>query len=248
MEVTKVRLRQKRGRGERIVEIDVPTDPAMEEVASELHRKGNWADLLLDGIHVRYTPSFPIHSLVTPVSPFVDEMGETWGLTNRALACCVFATGSDWRVSYTWRNGDDQPPARLGECGEIVSTVASSPPPAATSQHEQLPKVSLGDYAEGEPQQVLLSVHERSSAAREACIKHFGARCAVCGFGFEETYGLVGAGLIHVHHLKPLSEISKEYVVDPINDLRPVCPNCHAVIHRRTPPYTLDEVGALISK
>jgi 5-methylcytosine-specific restriction protein A len=28
-----------------------------------------------------------------------------------------------------------------------------------------------------------------------------------------------------------LSEVSGEYIVDPVEDLRPVCPNCHAVLH-----------------
>ncbi len=36
----------------------------------------------------------------------------------------------------------------------------------------------------------------------------------------------MGEGFIHVHHLKPLSEVGYEYRVDPIRDLRPVCPNC----------------------
>ncbi|HSX81067.1 MAG TPA: HNH endonuclease [Candidatus Saccharimonadia bacterium] len=55
------------------------------------------------------------------------------------------------------------------------------------------------------------------------------------------------AEFIHVHHCRPLSEIAGEYVVDPIEDLRPVCPNCHAVIHRRTPPFTIEEVRSMLA-
>ena len=36
------------------------------------------------------------------------------------------------------------------------------------------------------------------------------------------------------------------YDVDPINDLMPVCPNCHAMLHRRTPPFSVEELAASI--
>ena len=54
-------------------------------------------------------------------------------------------------------------------------------------------------------------------------------------------------GLIHVHHLKSLAEIGHSYQVDPIKDLMPVCPNCHAVIHSGPDLRTPDEVKAMIS-
>jgi len=67
--------------------------------------------------------------------------------------------------------------------------------------------------------------------ARQQCIEHYGSRCSVCDFDFEQVFGERGRGFIHVHHLKPLSEIQDEYEIDPIQDLRPICPNCHAMIH-----------------
>ena len=63
-----------------------------------------------------------------------------------------------------------------------------------------------------------------------------------CGIDLAEKYGEKGEKFIHVHHLKPVSEVGAQYEVDPIKDLIPVCPNCHAMIHRRAPPYTIDEV------
>ncbi len=64
---------------------------------------------------------------------------------------------------------------------------------------------------------------------------------------FAATYGPEMAGFIHVHHLTPLATVGPDYNIDPIGDLRPVCPNCHAVIHRRDPPYTIDEVQSLMN-
>jgi hypothetical protein len=99
---------------------------------------------------------------------------------------------------------------------------------------------------EGATQRVTVNLHERNPEARRRCIAHYGPRCLVCGFSFTEKYGEVGRGVIHVHHLKPLSEIGEDYVVDPVQDLCPVCPNCHAIIHRRSPPYSIQEVREFI--
>ena len=64
----------------------------------------------------------------------------------------------------------------------------------------------------------------------------------VCGFNFEDVYGDIGKEFIHVHHVKPLSEIGAKYEIDPIQDLCPICPNCHAMIHRENPSLTIDQL------
>jgi 5-methylcytosine-specific restriction enzyme A len=97
-------------------------------------------------------------------------------------------------------------------------------------------------YVEGASRTIAVNAYERNAKAREACIKHYGIACVVCGFNFEATYGSIGVGIIHVHHLVPLAEIKKEYVLDPIRDLRPVCPNCHAIIHRTQPPLSIEQL------
>jgi len=101
-------------------------------------------------------------------------------------------------------------------------------------------------FYEGASKQIYVNAYERSRDARSKCIELYDVRCIVCGFDFEKMYGRVGKGVIHVHHLKPLSDIDKTYRVDPENDLRPVCPNCHVIIHRRNPPYSIDEVITMI--
>ncbi len=87
---------------------------------------------------------------------------------------------------------------------------------------------------------------ERDPKARATSIKHHGAKRLSCGFDFEEKFGSVGAGFIHVHHVLPFAEVRATYVVDPINDLKPVFPNCHAMLHRRTPPCSLDDLRKLL--
>ena len=61
-----------------------------------------------------------------------------------------------------------------------------------------------------------------------------------------KIYGDIAEGFIHVHHLVPLSAIKEDYQLDPVNDLLPVYPNCHAMLHRRKPPFTPEELKALM--
>ena len=101
-------------------------------------------------------------------------------------------------------------------------------------------------YFEGSVKQIEVSMYERNPEARARCLAHYGRDCYVCGFSFEQTYGKPGEGFIHVHHLEPLSGIRANYELDPIKDLRPVCANCHAMIHRESPPYSVAEVKKML--
>jgi len=102
------------------------------------------------------------------------------------------------------------------------------------------------EFYEGSLKSITINAYERNPQARDACLKHYGAKCSICGMTFHEKYGDIGKGFIHVHHIKPLGEISAEYKVDPIRDLCPVCPNCHAMLHLRKPAYSIDEIKSLL--
>ena len=104
-----------------------------------------------------------------------------------------------------------------------------------------------GSY-EGARKQISVNTYERDRTARDKCLQYHGTSCAVCAQDMSEIYGPAAAGLIHVHHLKPLSEIKENYRVNSIVDLRPVCPNCHAVIHRGKPAYKIEEVKDFLEK
>ena len=93
---------------------------------------------------------------------------------------------------------------------------------------------------EGARRKVTVNAYERNIKAREKCLEEHGYRCSVCKMCFEEYYGDIGRGFIHVHHRKELSSIRSEYEVDPIKDLCPVCPNCHAMLHQEKPALSVD--------
>jgi 5-methylcytosine-specific restriction enzyme A len=113
----------------------------------------------------------------------------------------------------------------------------------------ELFKIS-NQLVEGARQEIHTTVYERNPKARLACLEAHGYSCAVCGFNFEDVFGEIGKYFIHVHHVKPLSEIDGKYVVDPLNDLKPVCPNCHAILHRSTDEgfISIEDLRTIIKK
>jgi predicted HNH restriction endonuclease len=102
--------------------------------------------------------------------------------------------------------------------------------------------VECAELREGAKKIVTVNAFERNRTASRLCLEHYGVRCQVCDLDFERRYGDVGKGFAHVHHIRELAEIGIEYKVHPVRDLRPVCPNCHAMLHRRRPAFTIEEL------
>jgi 5-methylcytosine-specific restriction protein A len=96
--------------------------------------------------------------------------------------------------------------------------------------------------SEGKVVRVCVNIYERNKSARKICLNKYGYKCCVCGFDFEEKYGPIGKGKIHVHHIVSISNYKKEYILNPETDLRPVCPNCHLIIHSGREPLTIEEL------
>jgi hypothetical protein len=105
-----------------------------------------------------------------------------------------------------------------------------------------------GFFYEGAVKTITVNAYERNAKARKACIEHHGMICKVCSFDFYSAYGEIGAGYIQVHHLVPISQIGVEYQVDPINDLVPVCANCHAMIHRTKKAMDISELAKIVDQ
>ena len=72
----------------------------------------------------------------------------------------------------------------------------------------------------------------RDQKIREAMVANNGRlTCEVpgCGFDFFETYGELGRGFAHVHHVRLLARNGRTKTA--VKDLKVVCANCHAMIH-----------------
>jgi 5-methylcytosine-specific restriction protein A len=117
--------------------------------------------------------------------------------------------------------------------------------PVARYSQDGFPS-EMREFVEGASARVVVNAYERDAGARDACLDHHGHDCSVCGFDFFATYGDIGRGFIHVHHLTPISKRQGRYKIDPVEELRPVCPNCHAMLHKTDPPLTIQELQSLV--
>lgn len=111
----------------------------------------------------------------------------------------------------------------------------------AVTTPEDLPETPSGN--EGAARQITRNIFERNPTLRRACIAHYTAKdgrlaCQACDMDFASIYGGdIGAGFIHIHHLDPLGNAAQRET-DPLRDLVPLCPNCHAMVHKTDPPLT----------
>jgi 5-methylcytosine-specific restriction protein A len=121
-------------------------------------------------------------------------------------------------------------------------------PPSPMQRFSPEEVAEPAQYVEGACRRISVNAYERDEKARLRCIQYHGTKCCICGFSFGAVYGEEAEGYIHVHHLRPLSEVGGEYVVDPVEDLRPVCPNCHAVVHLDGRCRTIEEVRQLLER
>lgn len=102
-------------------------------------------------------------------------------------------------------------------------------------------------YSDGKPKVLTYKTYDRNVAARQKCLEYYGYDCTVCGFNFSDRYGDIGRNYIEVHHLKPIADIAMEHEIEPIKDLRPVCANCHRMLHKRRPVLSIEELKSHIS-
>lgn len=131
---------------------------------------------------------------------------------------------------------------------QFLSKNTKNKPYILAPESEFLPEEVLDteEFQEGATKRISVNIYERNPYARRKCIEHYGLSCSVCGFDFEKVYGTLGKNFIHVHHLISLAEIGREYKIDPVRDLRPICPNCHAMIHRKKTAYSIEELRKMV--
>ncbi|NLG14682.1 MAG: hypothetical protein GX561_10855 [Lentisphaerae bacterium] len=117
---------------------------------------------------------------------------------------------------------------------------------------EEVDEEETGPLFEGAKKKITVNAIERNPQARIACINHYRKKnkgrlkCEICGFDFGKRYGDEFADKMHIHHLIEISSVGNEYEVNPIEDLIPICPNCHLVVHNKRPAYTPGEIREML--
>ena len=183
---------------------------------------------------LRYSDDYPHHF---DDSRYYDLIFHGRRLPPKAIA--GIAAELETQQVYTPR---DFAGGEASKCFKLLREAGFTIVPKETTPTYPDEVLATEPHLEGAVRQVFVNAYERNSAAREKCIEHFGVGCQVCSIDFGELYGDFAAGFIHVHHIRPISSIGREYQVDPIADLIPVCPNCHAMLHRGVNPPSIEEL------
>lgn len=185
---------------------------------------------------------------------WAGQIGEwpAWYMHERKVIINKLIPSED-RASITKEFASELPPQTylsIGECGVWEIKVSKTTNGFEVHESGLINRANeniQNDIIEGKASIYELTRFERSSQARKACIEHHGTSCKVCNIEFEKVYGKIGANFIHVHHVTPISNQKSEYVIDPINDLVPLCPNCHSMVHQVNPPLPIETLRKLIN-
>lgn len=105
-----------------------------------------------------------------------------------------------------------------------------------------LPRIVI----EGEVVDRHVWVRKRDAKLRKESLDEKGAVCSICGFDPVKLYGKGFENIIEVHHINPINTGMRETTID---DLIPVCPNCHRALHSKPGGvYAPDELKEIIKK
>ena len=108
---------------------------------------------------------------------------------------------------------------------------------------------------EGKVEEKKVAIRNRSQKLRDEAIYFYsqngGLKCCICGFSFEETYGDLGKGYIEIHHEKPIFQYdeigTEQFMQDALQNVKPVCANCHRMLHRDSKhPLAISELVEII--
>lgn len=233
--------------------------PAPNGFAVEVNR--SWRSL-----EAKLVPDNFAGALLATMASSDPQMRQTY----RSLAAFAIQSGVRFEVRINGTQCDisrDLPPGPWSRIEFSASKLTDAEGEQAARENESFASLFLsllfaliptedrtpGDYhqsgglPEGAKTRIEVNKYERSSANRAACLAACGTRCRGCGLDMAERYGPIAAGFIEVHHVTPVSRMGEGYLVDPLKDLVPLCPNCHAIVHRTDPPMTVEELrGALL--
>lgn len=115
-----------------------------------------------------------------------------------------------------------------------------------TKQEKEIKSTTFKEreLTEGEKKHVEYETAHRNPTLRQACIDKYGYQCQCCGMDFKSLYGEeLGGNFIEVHHLKMISTYDESKPNDYVENLVPLCSNCHSMIHHgKEGPLTLGEL------
>ena len=203
--------------------VDVEGRSAFHAVLTEGQRLGAEIDLEVNGVRFSFDSD--------------DVWAQTWSRLALSMNKGQLELGID----------EGEPDARI-VCrwtGLFAAAVVAILP---TEEVDGSAESEVIGYPEGALVTVQTNRYERDRRNRAAAIAIHGTACKACGLEMGNRYGKIAVGIIQVHHVTPVSELGAGYVIDPVRDLVPLCPNCHTIAHRRNPPLTVRDIQLLLQQ
>lgn len=203
--------------------VDIDGRSAFHAVLADCRRLGSQIDLEINGVPV----------------PFDSE--EVWTLTWSRLVLSMNKGPLELGID----EGEPDADIICRWTGRFSAAIIAILPTEEIRENVQSDVIG---YPEGALTTVQANRYERDRRNRAAAIAIHGTACKGCDLEMGARYGSVATGFIEIHHVTPVSQLGAGYVIDPEYDLLPLCPNCHAVVHRRTPPFTVLELRELLEQ
>ena len=203
--------------------VDLDGRSAFHAVLTDSLRLGAQIDLEVNGV------------------PFSFDSEELWAQTWSRLALSMNIGQLELGVD----EGESDAHIVCRWTGRFAAAVISILPMEETGE---IVESDVIGYPEGALKTVRTNRYERDRRNRSAALAIHGTACKGCGLEMGARYGPVATGLVDIHHVTPVSQLGAGYVIDPVRDLVPLCPNCHAVAHRRDPVLTASEIELLLKQ
>jgi len=199
-------------------------------------------------------------SYIQSLGQYTGRKSGTYRLRDRTQTAQYLTTYNLWSYTKEAKEAKEQSEAEAKKAGAAArikkTTTSTNNKNKSIAPAIKKPVVHLIPEEVSEPQmciegsinRISVNAYERNRKARKQCIEHHGYVCKVCEVDLVTVYGELGKGYTHVHHLTKIAKRGGRYILDPIKHLLPLCPNCHAMIHKQDPPFDVDELKAIIAE
>lgn len=114
-----------------------------------------------------------------------------------------------------------------------------------TMESEALKRARILEVNEGERYTSEAKFRARNRALIEAKKANSDYRCEICEMKFKEVYGDIGDEFIIAHHVNPIGN-RKKASKTTLDDIALVCSNCHDMLHRKDPPFGINQLRNII--
>ena len=194
-----------------------------------------YADASFKGIYVELNHNYYDHiSSKIPINQEMKAVNEAANLkySSHLKLYSAFLESKHFKQLFKSRIASPDEQASITK-GTAFLSVSSTP---------QKPKER--EITEGEKKHVEFERAHRNPKLRQACLDKYGYQCQCCGMDFVSMYGEeLGANFIEVHHLQMISTYDENRPENYVENLVPLCSNCHSMIHHgKQGPLSLREL------